>query len=167
MHVDPALNLSGLMRTFEVARDDIAVLDDLNVFQVASGPGDIVGVDYPVAGDVVRWLSLHRLLRMHDLGGLEEHHSGTSDGSTQCDGNKMRSIFRGSFFWCVNRSFSGDPARSGVVIVNGSCCGGRIRPQILLVDRALPAEDKCHDPGILIFHRAGDDCKSSCHLSIR
>jgi hypothetical protein len=86
VHVDPPLNLSGLMRTFEVARDDIAVLDDFNGFQVAPGPGDIVGVDYPIAGDVVRWVFLHRSLCMHDLWSLEEHQSGTSDGSTQRDG---------------------------------------------------------------------------------
>src|ERR1700691_1811230 len=81
MDVHPALNLSGLMRTLEVARDDIAVLDDLNGFQVAPGPGDIVGVDCPVAGDVVR-----RLLCMDYLGRLEQHHAGTNDGSTQSDG---------------------------------------------------------------------------------
>ena len=59
MQVDPALNLSGLTRTFEVARNEIAGLDDLNSFQVAPGPGDIVGIDGPVAGDVVRCLFVH------------------------------------------------------------------------------------------------------------
>src|ERR1700722_10084708 len=168
MHVDPPLNLSGLMRTFEVARDDVAVLDDCNGFQVAPGPGDIVGVDYPVAGDVIRRLSLYRLLRMHYRGGVEKYHSGTSDGSTQSDGHKVRSIFHGSFSWCASEIglFSGDPVGSRVVILNRSCGGRRIRPQIFLVDRALPAKDKCHDPGILIFDRAGDDCESARHPSI-
>jgi S-adenosylhomocysteine hydrolase len=48
MDVDPALNLSGLMRAFEVTRDDIAVLDDFNRLQVASGPGDIFVVYFVV-----------------------------------------------------------------------------------------------------------------------
>src|SRR5271170_8017034 len=55
MHVDPTLNLPRLVRAFEVARKDIAVLDDFNAFQIASSLGDIVGVYCPVAGDVVRW----------------------------------------------------------------------------------------------------------------
>ena len=91
MDVDPALNLSGLMRAFEVTRDDIAVLDDFNRLQVASGPGDILGVDDPVTGDIVGRLFLHSLLR------LGKHHAVASDASTQSDGKKMRSGFHGSF----------------------------------------------------------------------
>src|SRR5271168_3421604 len=111
MHVDPALNLSGLMRTFEVPGDDIAVLDDFNAFQVAPGPGDIVGNDCPVASDAVRRLSLC----MDNLGRLEQRHSGTSDGGTQSDFHKMRLVFHGSFSLSAITLFCGDPLRGGVV----------------------------------------------------
>ena len=49
MHVDPALKLPRLMRTFEAAGEDTTVLADLNGLQGTSKLVDVVGIDRPVA----------------------------------------------------------------------------------------------------------------------
>jgi len=51
---DPALKFAMLMRTVESSRDDVAGLDDLDLFERASGLVRVVGVDGPVAGEVGR-----------------------------------------------------------------------------------------------------------------
>jgi hypothetical protein len=51
--VDPALELAGLVRAFEVAGDDVAVLLELDGFEGAALLFDVLGVDGPVAGDIV------------------------------------------------------------------------------------------------------------------
>ena len=49
MHVDPALKLPRLMRTFEATGEDTTVLADLNGLQGTTSLIDVVGVDRPVA----------------------------------------------------------------------------------------------------------------------
>ena len=81
--VDPSLKLAVLVRPMEGTGKDIAVLRELNLLQRAARVICVLGVDRPVAGEVLhrcvvgdagalRWASLRRALSIGKIGSQAE-----------------------------------------------------------------------------------------------